>query len=374
MKKFKRIGAVALAAAITLAATGFLVIDPVEISEDSTSGYDYEWTMPQIPTFMSFNGNIVEIDSEWVEDTTRILVQNEHGSTMNFIVDFNTFIRDGEELEIGQNITGFYYSMAAAILIYPPQHPVRFIATTDTSVAMDRFEVMEMYGNNDTLSLISHGNDFILNISDDTPIHLQDGQNVREILEGRTLADFLNNRMLIVTHGPLNRAMIPGTIPGIDEELTVTVLFELAVHLPGLIDFELIDFDLGFADPEPIQFVYNYGISVEGRMVDALWREIDGGFYVPFRAVVNLLRFGPTVSWDDESRSITVENGTELIAFSVGSNEFRVGERVVTLDHPALLVVDTTYVPFQFFSQVFGVNNAWMSGGQIFIDNEEIMQ
>jgi len=94
---------------------------------------------------------------------------------------------------------------------------------------------------------------------------------------------------------------------------------------------------------------------------------------VPFRAVVNLLRFGSTVTWDGDTRGITVFNGTDTISFAIGDSAFQVGNAEVTLSHPAILFYDTTYVPFQFFSKVFGVNNAYMHEGQIVIDNGELM-
>ena len=361
MKKFKRFGAFALGAIMTFTAL------PLTAFAHNDEGLEMG-ILELMPTYLSFTGSIVDMTiNDW---GMHIRVESETGGVAVFATDHNTHFM-GAALEMGQVITGFYYSRNPIPMIYPPQYPVRVITSDiEHAVVIDRFHAVYGMGLENTFS--SQSNHLTLNIADDTPIILQDGQNVRALVgAGETLydsvAEFISGRKLVVTHSIANRMMPAGTIPA-DVHLSVTVLFEEAVHLGGMGMGLGLDFD------DQIEWAYNYGISVEGRMVDALWQEVDGGFYVPFRAIVNLLRFGATVGWDDETRSITVENGTDTIAFAVGSNEFRVGEETVTLTHPAILIRNTTYVPFQFFSQVFGMNNAWMSGGQVFIDNYEMME
>jgi len=341
------------------------------IENPETDGiYADDFFGESLPTFLSFTGEIVDMsETDWGK---HIRVQNEEGSVAVFATDHNTHFM-GEELALGMSATGFYPSEGIMLMIYPPQYPTRLVTVgMEHSVVLDRFEMVD--GNEEIFWSIS--NQLVLNISGDTPIFLQDGQDVRELVAaGETLsdtvADFINGRKLVVTHSIANRMMPAGTIPA-DPYLTVTVLFEEAVHLPGMsLD---LGFDFGYDGDDQIEFMYNYGISVEGRMVDALWQEVDGGFYVPFRAIVNLLRFGPTVEWHDETRSISVYNGSHQIHFALNSNEFTVGDAVVSLNHPAILIGNTTYVPFQFFSQVFGMNNAWMHAGQVFIDNYEVME
>ncbi|MDR2167632.1 MAG: copper amine oxidase N-terminal domain-containing protein [Clostridiales bacterium] len=330
MKKLKRFGAAILGLVVALVAVPALAFPAAE---------DSAWDMPPVDAeFLSFEGVIVEITE--FDERIYIRAQNAEGSVMVFVKDFTTFVL-GEGLAAGDNIVGYFDANAPAIMIYPPQHPARVIVN----------------GNHGEIQVgrIAEG----LEIGD-KPVYLQDGQNVREIVAEpdswvASVEEFIAGRLLVISDD------------------AIYVLFEIAVPLPGFglglgLDLGL---DLGL---EQIEWAYNYGISVEGRMVDALWQEIDGGFYVPFRAVVNLLRFGQSVAWEHETRSITVSNGTDTIAFALNSNEFRVGERVVTLEHPAILIEDTTYVPFNFFSQVFGMNNAYMHEGKIIIDNEETMQ
>ncbi|MCL2353356.1 MAG: copper amine oxidase N-terminal domain-containing protein [Defluviitaleaceae bacterium] len=367
MKKFKKIAAIALGGVMTLSALMPAFAYQYDAPEEAYGEYEQAKA-----NSLSFSGEIVDIRE--YDEIAYITVNHAEGGTMVFVKNHLTFILGEQELEVGQHIAGHYYAGGIAPLIYPPQHTARLIVNNKDAenVRIDRFEVME--GNNHTL--MSAGGNFMLVVNENTPIYLQDGQNVRKLLEeGQTVLDFLDGRILVVTYGPTSRAMIPQTIPGSDTQLSVTVLFEKAVHLPGM-GLDLGDFELGYlglADgTEPI-FVENYGILVEGRMVDALWRYIDGGFYVPFRAVVNLLRFGHTIGWD--AGHITVNNGEADIAFSINSKYFVVGGETITLDHPALLINETTYVPLNFFREVFGVNNAYIHEGQVTINNDDyVMQ
>jgi len=371
MKRFAKLGAVVLAAAMALGTMAFAPAQfiPAEISENES---DYNWG--NAPSFISFSGSVA-----YMEETAfgmRIRVRHEQGSEMDFMVNHLTHFM-GDDIEVDSLVTGFYDAHGIAPMIYPPQHTMRLITVNmETSVVLDRFEALESFDGSQN-QFLSHSNQLILNINENTPIYLQDGQNVRTLVatgesSHETVADFINNRKLVVTYSLANFMMPAGTIPA-DPTLTVTVLFEQAVALPDMGLSLGLDTGYDADNDDPIDWQYNYGITVNGRFVDALWQEVDGGFYVPFRAVVNLLGFGATVGWDDETRSVTVYNGTNVIYTSIGSSEFRIGNETVTLQHPAIIINDRTYVPFQFFSQVFGMNNAWMSGGQIFIDNEEIM-
>jgi hypothetical protein len=340
---------------------------------------DNEENVPRgtLEKFLNFTGTVTEINE--IEDRLYIHAIDSEGLPTVFIKDFLTFVL-GDAPKVGDIVTGYYDASLPVPMIWPPIYTARLLVVGDHGeIKLERFRIAEGLEN----ALMSESGELILRFDETTPIMLQDGQNIREIVteQQQSILDFMDGRLLAVTYGPTSRSWPPQTIPGIDESLSITVLFERAVHLPGF-GFDM-SLDLGFGFDTgldsgfayPIKWAYNYGISVEGRMVDALWQEVDGAYYVPFRAVVNLLRFGNTVYWCGEAQVITVYNGTETISFSIGSNHFQVGPyREVVLSHPAILLYDTTYVPFQFFSRVFGLNNAYMHEGQIVIDNTELMQ
>jgi len=369
-----------------------IIVPPIG---DIGDGWENGEEIPNVPreTFEGFEGIITEINE--VGERIYVHVKNSDDMTTVFVKDFTTFVL-GNDLAVGDTVTGYHDTTLAAPAIWPPMYTARLLVNGDFgNIIIERFNIMNDLEN----ALISESGDFILRFDSGTPILLQDGQDIRKIVDDEhrivpegslinpligylvpPLMSFLDGRLMVVTYGPTTRSMPPQTIPGIDEGLAIHVLFELAVHLPGFGISLDIDFEPDFGTSqfyqvdEPLVWTYNYGISVEGRMVDALWQEVDGAYYVPFRAVVNLLRFGNTVTWDNETRGITVHNGTDTIGFAVDSNVFKISSgKEVTLSHPAIIFYDTTYVPFQFFTLVFGVNNAYMHEGQIVIAGGEVM-
>jgi len=314
-----------------------------------------------VPSYQYATGVVTYI-AKTEGEITRIRLRVEEDIYVDFNKDHLTHVM-GADIAIGDTVKGFYNAMLPTPMIWPPQYTARVLINENTQEESALFNFVGRFELLDEMSFISEsGNGLILNIGDDTPLYYADGTSVRDNLYGRTLQEVLDGRTLVVSYTLSNRAMIAGTMPS-DRALSVVVLFERAVTLPG------INLDLTGGSI----WAYNYGISVNGRMLDALWHYQDGGFFVPFRAVVNMLGFGNTINWDDETREITVFNGTHEIRLSIGADTFTVGETEVVLSNPAILVNDTTYVPFKFFQVVFGMNNAWMSGGQIFIDNEEVM-
>jgi len=300
-------------------------------------GFENDFAALVTPEYRSFTGVVTDITTN-LNDMPRIRVEYGEYGIMDFNVDHLTHIV-GAEIQIGDTVKGFYDTSVPVIMIWPPQYTARVLVNAPQDGV-------------DT-AIVVNNQDFVLDITDATPIHFADGINVREALYGRTLEEVLNNRTLLIT----------SDAEGIK---SVVVLFERAVHLPGLgLDIDPLDPGYGYA----IEWEYNYGISVNDRMLDTLWHYQDGGFFVPFRAVVNMLGYGNTIEWLAETREVTVFNGTHDIRIAIDSGRFMVGDVEMVLSHPAILVGSLTYVPFRFFSDVFGVSNAWMSAGQIFIDN-----
>ena len=72
---------------------------------------------------------------------------------------------------------------------------------------------------------------------------------------------------------------------------------------------------------------------------------------------------------------VTVEGLRGTIVFEIGSEDYVVNGEVVTLDNlPSFVVDGTIYVPIRFFRDVFGMNNAYFSGGTVSINNDERME
>jgi len=130
------------------------------------------------------------------------------------------------------------FSTAAVLAI---DYEVPEGASTKTA----RFNVMEdMPASGDVeFSMISEDGELVIHISPDTPVYFDDyvpmgdeadagmTRDAREVLFGRTLAEVLDNRNLVVTYAITTRSIPPQTSP-----ISVRILFETAVHLPIDVD------------------------------------------------------------------------------------------------------------------------------------------
>jgi hypothetical protein len=409
MKRFMKLTATALSLAIALSATTVFaesVFDDIEsdveivyengddegeyagddeseeLEETEENEEDDEITA--MPTFLSFTGTVTEIE-QLEYRSFAIHVEGENGVAV-LMKNYNTFVM-GEEPAVGDVITGFYASTAPMLLIYPPQYQVRLIVNTELEgeLTIDRFEL------NKAETLVSTDGMLALNFTDDTEILLQDGQDFRASTAelGQDLMTELNNRLLVVTYGATTRSIPAQTIPGEDgSAVRIVVLFEDIVALGGLdIEVELDEEEIEeieeaieeiieeIIENEEVELVWTQNqIVVNGNILDREWQSIGGAYLVPFRVVVDALGFGETITWNAETRTVTVSNGEAEIAFTIGSTSFEVNGETVNLDNAAILIDNSTYVPFRFFSEVFGMNNAYHFEGQVVIDNEESMQ
>jgi hypothetical protein len=78
---------------------------------------------------------------------------------------------------------------------------------------------------------------------------------------------------------------------------------------------------------------------------------------VPLRVVSEKL--GASVEWDGEFRIVTIKRITTIITIKIGNSfAYKGGERK-TLDQPAVIVQDRTFVPLRFVSEAFGAAVDW---------------
>jgi hypothetical protein len=409
MKKFKRTAALAVFSALILSASAVFADIPQTITdnphrepsndyyepeiinghyEPETNSDHSETEIPPVqadvteaqaeaetpvPNFLSFTGDVREIspifgnDGEPVHNQYYVRIQNRDYGTTVFRTDYNTFIM-GEPIAAGDTITGWYASGGPMVLIYPPQHLARALVNHNgefENVKIDRFFLHEQ-----RVTLMSESGELVLNFTEQTPIRLQDGSEFY-VPEGSALLNELSGRILAVTYGATDR-MLPAATLHSDPTLSITVLWEEAARLPGEIEDTGASAEVeeqgtsrnGYLGPG---WISNEGISVNNSKLEATWQRIGNAYYVPFRAVVDALGFGDTIMWDGDNLMITANNGSKTIAFAIDANNFIVGDRIASLDHPAILQGGTTYVPWQFFRDVFGVN-ARFNNGQIFVE------
>lgn len=82
---------------------------------------------------------------------------------------------------------------------------------------------------------------------------------------------------------------------------------------------------------------------------------------VPMRAVFEAL--GATVVWDEETQTVFAaqisENGNNVVSIQIGSNKAFVNSEEQTVDVPAKIVDDRTFVPLRFVSEALNSKVEW---------------
>lgn len=346
------------------------IIDWDALNSETPRAYETQEEI-EVPTFFSFTGEVMEIethysDNEYEPEWHLLHLDGDYGPAV-FVVDFNTFVL-GDDIEIGDTITGYYLTDRPMILIWPPQFTVSVIVNgAFDNVHVDRFDD----------ELTSFDNFLRLNLDDDTEIVLQDG----------TPFNFeygdLTNRKLVVVYGVATRS-----IPAITTPDLVVVLFESFVTLPDFVEVNGDSSDnviiLPPATPledtetsafDPIDWS-QYDIIVNGVGLPGVNVQTVGDWifptHVPLRPVAEAL--GAYIGWNAATREVTVDGINGLISFRVGSMDFTVNGEVITLPLASVVINDRTYVPTRFFQDVFGMNNAYFEGGHVVINNEEPMR
>jgi hypothetical protein len=84
---------------------------------------------------------------------------------------------------------------------------------------------------------------------------------------------------------------------------------------------------------------------------------VNGNTLVPLRALFESL--GALVYWDDQSKTIRATKGSTVINIPLGSNEVTKDNQKITLEEPASLINDKTYVPLRFVAESFDQNVRW---------------
>ncbi|MCL1862045.1 MAG: copper amine oxidase N-terminal domain-containing protein [Defluviitaleaceae bacterium] len=376
MKKFIITALMVLAMATTAFADAIIdeygnIIQENEVLEGgimTLAGDIGDFDFVPFPAFGSVAGEVVEIG-----DFIKISIDDTH---TNLIVDDNTFFH-GEKPEVGDTIIGFFDNNLPMAMIYPPQHTAVAIVNTDViRIILDRFDE----------EWISSGQQFRLNIEEDTPIYFQDGS----AFEGEK--EELIGRKLLVQFARSHRD-IPETIPS--PEL-ITVLFERAVPPMQEIDYDFGIWDAAVNDPWLMMAInlnwygqeitdpsaYNIIITINdvARGIQGASPTTVGEYYfpnyLPLRAISEALGFEP--QWNAADREITIGTPHGQATFRLDIPYYAVvSSEGVASTHamPAPVSIDGhTYVPFAFFRDIFGFPNVWFEGGTIFLDNGERME
>ena len=83
----------------------------------------------------------------------------------------------------------------------------------------------------------------------------------------------------------------------------------------------------------------------------------QGRVLVPYRAIAEAL--GADISWDQETRTVTLSLEENKIQLKTGSSTALVNDKPVNLEVPARIINERTYVPLWFISQSLGAEVNW---------------
>ncbi|MGI6588097.1 MAG: copper amine oxidase N-terminal domain-containing protein [Peptococcia bacterium] len=128
------------------------------------------------------------------------------------------------------------------------------------------------------------------------------------------------------------------------------------------------------------QQVKNYGqakkleerIRVRGRYLKYDVPPVikEGRTLIPVRAIMNGL--GAKVDWDKEKKIVTIKQDKQEVIFKLDVNEVLVNGKTVTIDMPAQLICNRTFVPLRFLSETLGEKvNYDEDTGEIDVGEEE---
>jgi len=304
--------------------------------------------------YITMTGIVKEI-AQINEDRTLVMVGEEETGAV-FALDHYTYIANAEEIKVGDEITGYIKANMPMIMIWPPQYtPDVIVVKTDSieTIKADYFD-QDLISSDGTLKLDPQAIE---------TIQYQDGSEFYGELTG--------DLRLIVSYTASTKS-----IPAYPMAPSVTVLFskDTADQPQNLADVEpasmpeapvITDPDVDSAPMPMLPAVTDMDIVVEGNVIEDIHAIVSehGVAMLPLRAIAEKLGF--TVTWEDETRTVFLDN---KITFKIDEDYYTYLRMTpINLGTAPKLVVDTTYVPFEFFSKVAHMSTAEIIDGQIVI-------
>ena len=111
-----------------------------------------------------------------------------------------------------------------------------------------------------------------------------------------------------------------------------------------------------------VAFAADITVTLDGEVVDvesygSPATIVEGRTLVPLRAIFEAL--GASVEWDNVTRTVTSERGSDKISLTVGADTFYKNDEPIDLDVPAQIINDRTMVPARAIAEAYGVEVAW---------------
>ena len=83
----------------------------------------------------------------------------------------------------------------------------------------------------------------------------------------------------------------------------------------------------------------------------------SGRTYLPVRALGESL--GAAVSWDDETRTVTLKRGPDLVEMVIGDHNIRINGSYTTMEVAPEIVGGRTMLPVRYVVDAFGALISW---------------
>lgn len=122
----------------------------------------------------------------------------------------------------------------------------------------------------------------------------------------------------------------------------------------------LLSFGHAFADPPLKVYLFDQLVNMDNPVI------VNGNTLVPLRVLFESL--GSSVTWDEQNKTANAKKGNTTISIQIGNNEANKNGNSVTLEEPAQIINDKTYVPLRFVAESFGQDVKWdQSNNAIYI-------
>lgn len=118
----------------------------------------------------------------------------------------------------------------------------------------------------------------------------------------------------------------------------------------------------GVALPEEVYSTPGPHVVVNGVLLQAPVKEVNGSLLLPMRAVFEALQ--AQVSWYPATQQIIATRGTTTVQLWINRSVAMVNEQQLTMAVPPKLMAGSTYVPLRFPAEAFGGDVKWFSALQ----------
>ena len=271
----------------------------------------------EVPNYIEFTGKITKIDKE--EDRFSILAENDLENAMDKLVAHLShdvvLLDEGtmdfismEDFEEGMEVSIYYEKDTMMMLSYPGQLSPDLVVVKDKNkdinIKVDKFDK----------ELVSDDNGLKLNLNDAVELVDLEGNKIEK--------EDLGNKDLVVFYTASTRSIPAQTTP------------QKVVAIKN----------------HEVDVLHYLNLNSKRLNLDYLMHKTENDeLMVPLRQVAEALGFN--ILWDQESKSIKIEQDGYSASLRIGSKEYQYFDMILELSAPQL-IDSKTYVPVDFIQNI----------------------